>query len=59
MDLESLNTQGLLDPKDESLEFVMKRENLRPIALYRLPDGSFLLCYDGWLMLVSGGVKFE
>ncbi|KAI9018298.1 CNH domain-containing protein [Hyaloraphidium curvatum] len=46
VDLESLNTQGLLDPKDESLEFVMKRENLRPIAIYRLPDGCFLLCYD-------------
>lgn len=49
VDLESLNTQGLLDPTDESLEFVMKRENLRPVAIFRLPDGSFMLCYDGGL----------
>jgi hypothetical protein len=47
VDLESLDTQGLLDPNDESLEFVRKRENLRPMAIYRLHN-EFLLCYDGW-----------
>lgn len=46
VDLESLDTQGLLDPKDESLEFVRKRENLRPMAIYRIGN-EFLLCYDG------------
>lgn len=46
VDLESLDTQGLLDPSDESLEFVRKRENLRPMAIYRI-DNEFLLCYDG------------
>lgn len=38
--------QGLLDPADASLEFVRKRENLRPLAIYRI-DNEFLLCYDG------------
>ena len=46
MDLESLDTQGLLDPSDESLEFIKKRENLRPMSIYRI-DNEFLLCYDG------------
>jgi hypothetical protein len=46
VDLESLDTQGLLDPADESLEFIKKRENLRPMSIYRI-DNEFLLCYDG------------
>lgn len=46
MDLETLETQGLLDPEDASLDFVKRRENLRPMALYRIQN-EFLLCYDG------------
>ena len=46
VDLETLETQGLLDPDDEALEFVRGRENLRPMALYRIQN-EFLLCYDG------------
>ena len=46
VDLENLDTQGLLDPDDESLDFVRKRENLRPMAIYRILN-EFLLCYDG------------
>lgn len=46
VDLESLDTQGLLDPADASLDFVRKRENLRPMAIYRI-ENEFLLCYDG------------
>lgn len=52
VDLESLDTQGLLDPSDESLEFVRKRENLRPMAIYRI-DNEFLLCYDGALISLN------
>lgn len=44
--METLDTQGLLDPADQSLDFVRKRENLRPLAIYRI-DNEFLLCYDG------------
>lgn len=46
VDLETLDTQGLLDPADSSLDFVQKRETARPIAIYRI-EGEFLLCYDG------------
>lgn len=46
VDLETLDTQGLLDPHDESLEFVRKKEGLRPMAIYRIQN-DFLLCYDG------------
>ena len=46
VDLETLDTQGLLDPNDESLEFVHSKTNLRPMAIYRIQN-EFLLCYDG------------
>lgn len=41
--------QGLLDPADAALDFVMKRDNVRPIAIYRIEE-DFLLCYDGECM---------
>jgi hypothetical protein len=50
VNLENLETLGLLDPADESLEFVRKRENLRPMAIYRI-NNDFLLCYDGASLL--------
>ena len=46
VDLETLDTQALLDPSDASLDFVQKRVDVRPIAIYRIRD-DFLLCYDG------------
>jgi len=52
LDLESLETQGLLDPNDESLDFVRKRENLRPMAIYRI-NNDFLLCYDEFAFYVN------
>ncbi|KAJ6534659.1 RhoGEF Rgf2 [Mycena vulgaris] len=52
VDLDSLETQGLLDPADESLEFVRKRENLRPMAIYRI-NNDFLLCYDEFAFYVN------
>lgn len=51
VDLETLDTQGLLDPDDVSLDFVQKREVVRPMAIYRI-DADFLLCYDGSFRLV-------
>lgn len=44
--METLDMQGLLDPSDEKLDFVLKRDNVRPIAIYRIEE-DFLLCYDG------------
>jgi len=52
VDLESLDTQGLLDPNDESLEFVRKKETLRPMAIYRIRN-DFLLCYDEFAFYVD------
>ncbi|KIM44592.1 hypothetical protein M413DRAFT_442561 [Hebeloma cylindrosporum] len=52
VDLESLDTQGLLDPNDESLEFVRKKETLRPMAIYRIQN-DFLLCYDEFAFYVN------
>ncbi|KAK4698508.1 RHO1 GDP-GTP exchange protein 1/2, partial [Phenoliferia sp. Uapishka_3] len=52
VDLETLDTQGLLDPADSSLDFVQKRESARPIAIYRV-DGDFLLCYDEFAFYVN------
>ncbi|KAH7914608.1 CNH domain-containing protein [Hygrophoropsis aurantiaca] len=52
VDLETLDTQGLLDPADASLDFVRKRENLRPMAIYRI-DNEFLLCYDDFAFYVN------
>ena len=46
VDLDTLDTQGLLDPADPSLSFARKKEELRPMAIYRI-DNEFLLCYDG------------
>ena len=54
IDPDTLDTQGLLDPSDESLDFVRRRgDNTRPkpVAIYRI-ENEFLLCYDGespWL----------
>ncbi|GAA5981039.1 hypothetical protein JCM10908_003959 [Rhodotorula pacifica] len=52
VDLETLDTQGLLDPADSSLDFVQKRESAKPIAIYRI-DGEFLLCYDEFAFYVN------
>ena len=49
IDSDTLDTQGLLDPSDESLDFVRRRsDNTRPkpVAIYRI-ENEFLLCYDG------------
>lgn len=46
VDLETLDTQALLDPADTSLDFVLRKEGLKPIAIYRIHK-EFLLCYNG------------
>ncbi|KAK9454349.1 CNH domain-containing protein [Dipodascopsis uninucleata] len=50
--LETLDTQSLLDPADTSLDFVVHREGLRPIAIYRL-NGDFLLNYSDFSFFVN------
>ncbi|KAJ2091715.1 RHO1 GDP-GTP exchange protein 2 [Coemansia sp. RSA 986] len=53
VDLATMNTQSLLDPADGSLSFINKRENTHPIALFRVHDGEFLLCYDVFAFYVN------
>jgi len=53
-DLETLDHQPLLHPHDDSLAFVSERENLRPMAIYRLQN-DFLLCYDEFAFFVNKG----
>jgi len=59
VDLESLDTQGLLDPNDESLEFVRKRENLRPMAIYRIFNEFLLYMMNLHFMSIKMGVGAE
>ncbi|KAI0251796.1 RhoGEF Rgf2 [Lactifluus subvellereus] len=57
IDPDTLDTQGLLDPNDESLEFVRRRgENTRPkpVAIYRI-ENEFLLCYDEFAFYIDRG----
>jgi hypothetical protein len=46
IDLETLETQPLLDHQDPSLKFVLSRPTARPLTVFRV-DTDFLLCYDG------------
>jgi len=52
VDLETLDAQGLLDPNDASLDFVQRRDNVRPIAIYRV-DSEFLLCYEDFAFYIN------
>jgi RHO1 GDP-GTP exchange protein 1/2 len=58
VDLETLDTQGLLDPADPNLDLVhkprkpMEQPLVRPIAIYRI-EGDFLLCYDEFAFYVN------
>lgn len=52
VDLETLDTQGLLDPADSSLDFVHRKETVKPLAIYRI-EREFLLCYDEFAFYVN------
>ncbi|KAF2139175.1 uncharacterized protein K452DRAFT_300720 [Aplosporella prunicola CBS 121167] len=50
--LETLETQSLLDQADTSLDFVARRENIKPIHIERL-SSEFLLCYTDFSFFVN------
>ncbi|EKM51937.1 uncharacterized protein PHACADRAFT_199441 [Phanerochaete carnosa HHB-10118-sp] len=52
VDIETLDIQTLLDPSDQSLDFVRSRKVLQAIALYRIGD-NFLMCYDEFAFYVN------
>jgi len=50
--LETLETQPLLDPADTSLDFIQRRESVKPVAIYRFA-GEFLLNYSDFSFFVN------
>lgn len=50
--LETLETQSLLDQADTSLDFVQRKENVKPIHIERL-NGEFLLNYTDFSFFVN------
>ena len=50
--MASLKSQELLDADDEELAFVLKKENVKPITMFR-HDNIFLLCYDDFGFFVD------
>jgi hypothetical protein len=50
--LETLETQSLLDQADTSLDFVARKESVRPIHIERL-NGEFLLNYSEFSFFVN------
>lgn len=52
VDLDTLDTRDLLDEKDSSLDFVRKRLDVRPLAIYE-EDEHFLLCYNEFAFYIN------
>lgn len=53
VDIDTLDTQGILDATDPKLEFLTNKEvTAHPIAIY-LIHGEFLLCYDEFAFYVN------
>ncbi|KAI9270465.1 CNH domain-containing protein [Phascolomyces articulosus] len=46
VDLTSTEVQSVLDPNDESHHALLHRENIKPISMFRHPNGNILLCYN-------------
>ncbi|KAH9276625.1 hypothetical protein BASA83_000754 [Batrachochytrium salamandrivorans] len=44
---------GILDDRDKSLEFVLSREYQTPVAIFRLADGCFLLCFQEFSFIID------
>ncbi|KAL2918190.1 RHO1 GDP-GTP exchange protein 2 [Polyrhizophydium stewartii] len=51
--LSTLKTQGLLDERDELLQFMASREIQTPISVFRVPDGTFLLCFQEFSFFID------
>ncbi|KAI7872412.1 CNH domain-containing protein [Spinellus fusiger] len=46
VNIASAEVQSVLDPRDEGHNFILQKENLKPISMFRHPDGTILLCYN-------------
>lgn len=56
IDILTLRTQALLDPADSTLDFALKSGMDVPLALFRVNDGEFLLCYRG-IVLQNAAIR--
>lgn len=52
VDLETLESQSLLDNADTSLDFVQRKENIKPIYVERI-NQEFLVCYTDYSFFVN------
>ncbi|CAN6672251.1 RHO1 GDP-GTP exchange protein 2 [Trichomonascus vanleenenianus] len=67
VDLKTLETQSLLDPADTSLDFIIRRDVLKPIAIYPLgrnfllnySDVSFFVNCNGWRAIPEWKIEWE
>ncbi|KAI8911868.1 CNH domain-containing protein [Gorgonomyces haynaldii] len=57
VDLESLTTQDLLDVEDPLLEFVVKRDAVNPISIFRISESNFLICYNEYGFFIDKAGK--
>lgn len=53
VNLDTLESQSLLDPADTSLDFAIRKEALKPISIYRI-HSDFLLNYSDFSFFVNG-----
>ncbi|KAI9326396.1 CNH domain-containing protein [Obelidium mucronatum] len=53
VDLDTLETQALLDPSDDSLDFVLVREDTKPTTIFKVSTDEYFLCYDDFGFFVD------
>ncbi len=46
VDLNTLQSQSLLDMTDDRLKNITSRDNCKSMSLFKVSDGKFLLCYN-------------
>lgn len=60
VDMKNLGVQALLDPEDEELAFVINRQDVHPVTIYRIQFAEYLVCYNGkkYNMHLNFGLTF-
>lgn len=53
VDMVSFEVQALLDPEDENLQFVFGRQDVKPLAIYRIQFAEYLICYNEYAFYVD------
>ncbi|KAI9285741.1 CNH domain-containing protein [Umbelopsis sp. AD052] len=53
VDMVSFEVQALLDPEDDNLRFVFERQDVKPLAIYRIQFAEYLICYNEFAFYVD------